>query len=200
MMARTENFKLGCFHGKLNPDNLTSEAKLRNDLFLIGSLRLNITENDVKYIRLIGYEVPLKSGASRVNCLDLLGYDQNHIPYIIELKKDSSTDSINKIIKQVNGYEHMFNDVSYFIEKEFKSKFHWDEFSFNSAPIKIILAHRTYFENKVIDKKNIDDRTYICSFSGLRKISKVDKKGKENITLLDQCGSNGYVNLKIHNK
>ena len=199
---RKENFKLSCFHGKLNPDNLTSEAKLRNDLFLIGSLRLRITKNDVKNIRLIGYEIPLKKSASRVNCLDLLGYDQNHTPYIIELKKDSSRESINEIIEQVNGYEHMFNDVSNFIEKEFKSKFHWDEFSFNSAPIKIILAHRTYFKNKVkvIDKKSIDDRTYICSFSGLRKISKVDKKDKENITLLDQCGSNGYVNLKIHNK
>ena len=198
---RKENFKLSCFHGKLNPDNLTSEAKLRNDLFLIGSLRLHITKNDVKYIRLIGYEIPLQTGASRVNCLDLLGYDQNHTPYIIELKKDSSRESINEIIEQVNGYEYLFNDVSHYIAKEFKSKFHWDKFSFNSVPIKIILAHRTYFYKNPIDKKSIDDRTYICSFSGLRNISKVDKEDdKEKITLLDQCGSKGYVNLTIHNK
>lgn len=194
---RKENFKLGCFHGKLNPENLKSEAKLRNDLYLIGSLKLNISRDNVKDIRLIGYEIPLKlkSGSSRVNCIDLLGYDKNHIPYIIELKIDSSTEPLDKIIRQVNEYEEMFNNVKPYIEKEFTSKFHWCCFSFVSEPVKIILVHRDYYENKSLNKSQIDNRTYICSFSRVKDISK-----NGSITLLEQCGSNGYVNLKIHNR
>lgn len=192
---RKENFKLGCFHGKLNPENLNSEAKLRNDLYLIGSLKLNISREIVKNIRLIGYEIPLKSGSPRVNCIDLIGYDQNHTPYIIELKIDSSNESLDEIIEQVNGYEVMFNVVKSHIENEFKSKFHWADFSFNFSPIKIILVHRAYYENKSFKKLKIDERTYICSFGGVKDISK-----NGNITLLGQCGSKGYVNLKIHNK
>ena len=192
---RKENFKLGCFHGKLNPENLKSEAKLRNDLYLIGSLKLNISRDNVKNIRLIGYEIPLKTGASRVNCIDLLGYDKNHIPYIIELKIGSSSEPLDKIIKQVNEYEKMFNDVKTYIEKEFTSKFHWSYFSFVSEPIKIILVHKDYYKNKSLNNFKIDNRTYICSFSRVKDISK-----NGSITLLEQCGSNGYVNLKIHNK
>ncbi len=155
MNSRTEDFKIGTFHGKLNPENSCSEAKLRNDLYLIGSLILKINENDIKTIRLIGYEIPLKSGASRVNCIDLLGYDQNHTPYIIELKKSSSNESLLEIIDQINEYEILFKDVKSYIEKEFKTKYHWKNFSFSSDLIKIILVHRDFFgeeENKQLKK------------------------------------------------
>ena len=200
---RTKNFKLCCFHGKLNPENLNSEAKLRNDLYLIGSMKLNITKNDIKTIRLIGYEVPLKSGASRVNCIDLLGYDQNYSPYIIELKKSSSTESLSEIINQVNNYETLFNNVKPYIEKEFRKNLHWKTFVFSDSLIKIILVDRDFYgkkENESLKKLKIGDRTFICSFSRVKNISTIDKDGEERVTLLEKCGSKGYVNLRIHNK
>ena len=37
---RTEDFKIGCFHGKLVPEDGSIEATLRNELFLIGMLKM----------------------------------------------------------------------------------------------------------------------------------------------------------------
>ncbi len=38
---REKDFKIGCFHGKLNPNEKSMEPPIRNDLYLIGMLRVN---------------------------------------------------------------------------------------------------------------------------------------------------------------
>ena len=75
LSSRTRDFKIGCFHGKLNPEDGSIEASLRNELFLIGMLRMEITRAESRSIRLLAYELPLQTGRPRGQCIDLLGYD-----------------------------------------------------------------------------------------------------------------------------
>ena len=42
---KIERLKIGCFHGKLNPEDGSIEAKLRNDLYLIGMLKIAVMMN-----------------------------------------------------------------------------------------------------------------------------------------------------------
>jgi hypothetical protein len=196
--ARKKNFKIGCFHGKLNPKDASSEAKLRNDLYLIGMLYLNITRTNVRKIRLIGYEVPLVEGQKRGQCIDLLGYDQEYDPYIIELKKKDSKEDLAKIIKQISKYEEYFQNSKHYIEEEIQNKFHWPDFRFSDEPRKIILTDRSYFKGRAIAeyRSYISSALYICSIAKVKSINDTD----ENLVLLEKLGSKGYVNLKIENR
>ena len=108
MKTRTEDFKIGYVHGKVFAQKGDSEAQLRNELFLIGMLKVEITRKESIDIRLVAYEMPLQTGQSRGQCIDLLGYDQNKKPWIIEVKKKSSGEKIDRIIKQINVYEKIF--------------------------------------------------------------------------------------------
>lgn len=125
---RTENFKLGTFHGKLNPENSNKEAKLRNALYLIGNLYLPITNSDGKKIRIIGYEVPLEYLGKRI---DLLGYDDKMNPWVVELKSDTSAEPIDEIVDQVTEYSKILSSLIPQIKKEFFDRF------FHCCPLKI---------------------------------------------------------------
>ena len=172
--SRTEDFKIGCFHGKLVPEDESIEATLRNELFLIGMLKMEIARAESKDIRLVAYEMPLETGKSRGRCIDLLGYDQNKKPWIIELKKKSSPDSIEQIIKQINDYENMFQKIREYVEDEIRKKFHWNEFKFSEGTGKILLAGREFFQGKSLDSyKPLG--IYCCSFS---RIQDEIKEGK----------------------
>ena len=46
----------------------------------------------------ISYEIPLGHRGDR---LDLLGYDEDHNPYLIELKKDSTNEDLSQIMKKM---------------------------------------------------------------------------------------------------
>ena len=68
------------------------------DETLVGSLTLDYGGMGKINIRLVGYEVPLTTGQSRGYCMDLLGYDKEFNPYIIELKTSITSDTIDKVI------------------------------------------------------------------------------------------------------
>jgi hypothetical protein len=192
MATREKDFKIGSFHGKLLPEDRSGEAKLRNDLYLVGMLRINLTRTMNTNIRLIGYEIPLGRKGER---MDLIGYDEDHHQYIIELKKDNTNQDINQIMQQIDRYERQFNDIKNAIRDEIRAKFHWPDFEFTGQVKKMILAHRDYYKGKSPkDYKSAD--VYICSFARLNDIYDADG----NVTVLDKRGSKGYVGLKIENR
>jgi len=190
---RKKDFKIGCFHGKLIPEYGSIEATLRNELFLIGMLKIEITRTESKNIRLVAYEMPLQTGKARGQCIDLLGYDQNKVPWIIELKKSESNEDLSQIIQQICRYEVLFQEVRNNIEQEIQEKYHWGEFSFSEDTQKMILAHRRFFQD--VSPENYKSLgIYYCSFSDIR----ADKE--QEISLLERFGSKGFVRLKIENR
>jgi len=192
MKARDRDFKIGSFHGKILPEDWNSEAKLRNDLYLVGMLWINIARTENVKIRLIGYEIPLGRRGDR---LDLFGYDENHNPYLIELKKDNTNEDLKQVMDQLCRYERQFSDIKRAIRNEIREKFHWPEFEFTDQVKKIILAHREFYKGKSPkDYKSTD--VYICSFARLNNICDADG----NVNILDKRGSKGFISLKIENK
>jgi len=190
---RLKNFKVGCFHGKLNPEDGSIEAQMRNDLYLIGMLKMAVTRSESINIRLLAYELPLQTGKQRGRCIDLLGYDQNKVPWIIELKKADSNERLNQVIKQILEYEKLFRGVRNSIEHEIQRKYHWNEFKFSENTQKMILAHRTFFQDaSLTNYKTLG--VYCCSFSNIRT------KSEQGISLLERFGSKGFVGLKIENR
>jgi len=190
---RPKDFKIGCFHGKCNPEDGSIEAKLRNELFLIGMLKMAITRSESINIRLVGYEMPLQTGQARGRSIDLLGYDQNKVPWIIELKKADSSEKLNQVLKQIRDYEDLFREVKNSIEHEIQEKYHWSEFRFSGSTQKMILAHRGFYKSASL--KNYKDLgVYCCSFSAIRANS------EHEISLLENFGSKGFVSVKIENR
>ena len=192
MTARKKDFKIGCFHGKILPGDQSSEAKLRNDLYLVGMLSINIARAENIKIRLIGYEIPFGHRGDR---LDLLGYDEDYNPYLIELKKDNTNEDLNQVMDQVRRYEEQFKDVKKAIRNEFRKKFHWPNFEFSNKVKKMILAHREFYTGKSPKKFKSTD-IYLCSFARVNDIYNTDG----NVIILDKRGSKGFVSLKIENK
>ncbi|MCD4817925.1 MAG: hypothetical protein K8S23_04475 [Candidatus Cloacimonetes bacterium] len=192
MDTRKANFKIGTFHGKLNPIKSDSEAKLRNDLYLIGSLTLERPRRGSNInIRIIGYEMPLVNEKKRGEAIDLFGYDKEHKPYIIELKKANTNEKIEEIIEQIDKYENLLQNSLKYIEKEIQEKYHWNDFKFTEGIQKVILIERSYFKNND-PKRYKDEDIYICSFSRIPT--------NDNLQLLKSRASEGNVNLKIENK
>jgi hypothetical protein len=187
--TRLKDFKIGCFHGKINPEDGSIEAKLRNELYLIGMLKIAVTRSESIDIRLVAYELPLQTGKLRGRCIDLLGYDQNKVPWIIELKKADSNEKLNQVIEQVLEYADLFRGVRNSIEHEIQKKYHWNEYRFSENTQKMILAHRSFFQN-TWPKNHETLGIYCCSFSHTLA---------EN-SLLEKFGSKGFVRLKIENR
>ena len=190
---RKKDFKIGCVHGKLDPDDRSTEAILRTQLFLIGMLRVEITRNQSIDIRIVAYEMPLETGQSRGQCIDLLGYDQNKRPWIVELKKTTSKESIGQIIEQINRYESLFQEIRGYVQDEIRNKFHWNDFTFSGETGRIILAGRDFFQGENLESYESLD-IYCCSFS---RIQDEIRDGK--VSLLEK-NRHGITNLRIHNK
>jgi hypothetical protein len=190
--VRESNFKIGCFHGKLDPKN-GSEAKIRNDIYLTGMVEIRQTNKTSILIRLVAFEMPLTKIHKRNKCIDLLGYDKNFKPYIVELKKPKSPESVDKIIRQIDGYAERFDECCHYVEKEIRKRYLWNDFKFSTERVgKIFLASRQFFEDKhfeSFEKIGI----FACSFSKI-------KENFDNLDILSKCGSKGVVGLKIHNK
>ena len=191
--TRLKDFKIGCFHGKLSPEDGSIEAKLRNDLYLIGMLKMAVTRSESINIRLLAYELPLQTGKQRGRCIDLLGYDQNKVPWIIELKKADSNEKLNQVIEQILEYADLFRGVRDSIEHEIQTRYHWNEFRFSENTQKMILAYRKFFQGT--SPKNYKTLgVYCCSFSHVRD------ENEQGISLLEKFGSKGFVGLKIENR
>lgn len=192
MDKRESNFKIGTFHGTLNPEKGSKEAKLRNALYLIGNLYLPITKENGAKIRIIGYEIPIESRGKRI---DIIGYDEDLNPWIIELKADNSPEKIGQIINQVNGYSDILPSLLEGIKTEFFDKF-FVKLNLTENIQKMILAPREFFSKQEKESFPSLNEMYLCSIA---KISEVfDSEG--NLTLDSKLNQFDELNLKIENR
>ena len=188
MKGREKNFKIARFHGKLTPREGSKEAKLRNSLYLIGNLRIPLTQNEVIRIRLIGYEIPIGIRGRRI---DLIGYDTEKNPCIIELKAATSPEKISQIINQIEGYAQQLPLLLSSIENEFNTKFFLN-LNLTRNIRRIILAPREYFSKQERnDYLNVKD-IFVCSIGLIRKNNlmisdNLDKYETITLTVLNKC-------------
>lgn len=147
---RTDDFKLGTFHGKIIPgikwdykDTDTPENLLRNLIFFKGNLIIDDSRTSKLYLRVFAYEFPL--GYNRDECVDLLAYDKEKNLFLIELKEKNNKQTLKEIISQVDRYLTSFNiKLLKNIEDEFKRVF-LINIQFKNVKA-IILAEKEFFE------------------------------------------------------
>jgi hypothetical protein len=144
MIPRNEKFRLFTMHGVVQPP-IGCEERIRNGLFMAGSLNLVLTRKGIRKIRLAAYEMPLSKNTTSGNRVDLFGFDQEHNPYIIELKTGDAKDKIPEAIEQINRYELMLNPILNDVEKAIKEQLFLEEFKLSSQVKKIILAPADYY-------------------------------------------------------
>lgn len=180
--SRSEDYKLLRIHGKVMPQKDNYEAKLRNDLFLVGSLKI-ITGGNEKYrmVKLFGYEVPLYKNQPRNRCIDLLGYDKDHNLYIIELKINLNCKP-EDVSNQLNEYYEAVNKLKDNIAEEIKNILLLQEFKFSSRTIKLALIPKDFPNNN-----NWDNDILVCSIEGRTKTD----------NLAENRGTIGFVSLDI---
>lgn len=183
---RTENFKLGQVHGVV-PKESSREAQVRNYLYGVGNLISHKKSTDRLKIRLVGYEVPIwNRGNKRDECIDLIGYDQNYKPWLIELKKAKSKESLDEALAQISRYaEHFEEGIRGHVEREIGERFLWSAFRFSPGLGKMILADRKFFKDNGKTSNSHPDVT-IASFAWI-----TNEK-----TLLSK-NANGEIQLKI---
>ena len=143
MRYRHDDFKLGVLHGKVNPQKDDSEAKIQRNVFLSQVIRIRRANDESKntVIRLFAYEMPL--GYSRDLCVDLVGYDAERNIYLIELKKGSSSENLDKVIYQINNYGKIVKKIKRLIEIDFKNTF-YIPIKFKNIK-KLIIAPREFY-------------------------------------------------------
>ncbi len=162
-MLRRENFRFGCFHGKPVAEKIESEANIQRVLFLNKQLRIVRSKTNISMINLFGYEIPLEQGNSRGKCVDLMGYDKEYNLFLIELKKDKTSEKMSKIIEQINGYADSVKVIREAIEAEFEKTFFF-KIKFSLMIKKVILAPREFY--KLRSKKELTDATIEYAFIG----------------------------------
>lgn len=169
MKSRNANFKIGCFHGKVTTEKSDSEAQLRNDLFMIGMVGIQETRSKTIMIRLVAYEMPLEEGKKRGCCVDLFGYDVQHMPWLIELKGGDSTEKLPDVIQQIEDYKTCFEKVRPHVEDEIRQKYHWADFRFGDGLGRIILASKEFWNRQRKDSE-LPPSIYCCSFYGKNEV------------------------------
>ena len=180
---RKSDFKLGSIHGK-NPTDKCREAQLRNYLFGAGNLVIVKSADNKIAIRLVGYEIPIWArGKSRDECIDLLGYDDTHRPWVIELKQASSSEKLVEVIDQVNRYAKAFDEgIRDAVQCELRQRFLWPDFQFTAEACKMILAHRSFFSKQKEDHVAGDD-ILLCSFARYEDESSLLSGPRTNVLL-----------------
>ncbi|MFA5118804.1 MAG: hypothetical protein WC695_08155 [Candidatus Omnitrophota bacterium] len=164
---RKRDFKLGQIHGRLQAENDKSEAQIQRTVFLSQKLKIWRKRNEATTVRIFGYEVPLKTGCTRGECIDLIGYDKDYNLYLIELKKKESQERIPDIIEQLNGYENSIKQILPYIKEEFKNEY-FLPINFEAVK-KIILAPREFYETR---KKDLIPGSIEYAYFGDRDINK----------------------------
>ena len=188
MKPREEKYSLLNINRKDQPTG-GSDARIRNDLYMIGAIKLNFSNTKSTEVRLIGYEIPLVGDQRRGNCIDLIGYDAEYNPYIIELKRAESEEKLTKVISQINEYAQKITPLLGQIEGELQDKLFLKSFNLKRKIQKIILAPREYYEkNPAFDRIGSD--ILFCSFSGIRNTN----------NLVEKRVGLGYVEIMIYNK
>lgn len=141
---RERDFRFGCIHGKIEASKNKSEAAIQRKVFSSPGIEINWPGREKERIRLFGYEIPLSTGAHRGDCVDLMGYNNKHELYIIELKKKDSREKLNDINNQIREYASKVEASLFDIEQDFKDVFLFD-IKFETIK-KLILAPREFFE------------------------------------------------------
>jgi hypothetical protein len=152
---RFKDYKLGCLHGKLHAEDEKSEAHIQRTVFLSQRIRVWRKRDLAPIIRIFAYEIPLEN-YRRGRCIDLMGYDEKHNLYIIELKKKESNEKVDKVIRQINNYADSVCEILPHIEKEFEAAFFFP-IKFSSIK-KMIIAPREFYEgqNHLLTDNTID--------------------------------------------
>lgn len=164
---REKDFKLGCFHGKLKADQQQSEAHIQRIVYLSQRICITRSRTNKIIVRLIGYEIPLTKNRTRGNCVDIMGYDEEHNLYVIELKKGESNERIEDVNRQVNAYAEAVKEIQGDIEKEFEGTFFFPiEFT---AIKKMIIAPRGFYKGKSV--KSCGDIEYGYFVQNINRIS-----------------------------
>ncbi len=176
---RKRDFKLGQLHGRLQAVSNKSEAHIQRTVFLSQRIKIWKKRNETTVVRIFGYEMPLKTGCTRGECIDLIGYDKNHNLYLIELKKKESQERIADIVEQLNGYEDSVRRILPHIEDEFQSEY-FVPVSFGTVK-KIILAPREFYEGR---KKDLVPGSIEYAYFGDRDINKREPGEIINIHLV----------------
>ena len=143
---RQGEFKLGQLHGKFLKEDNRSEAHIRQTIFLSQRLKLWRAKSEPLVIRIFGYEIPLKKDCKRGECVDLMGYDGEQNLYLIELKKEKSSEKLEKIATQIDKYKDAVEEIRSAIEKDFEREFFF-RISFKEIK-KLVLAPRKFYKEK----------------------------------------------------
>ena len=181
---REGEFKLGQLHGKVLNEENKSEAHIRQTIFLSQRLKLWRAKGETLVIRIFGYEIPLKTGCKRGECVDLMGYDKEQNLYLIELKKEKSSEKLGEIATQIDKYKDAVEEIRSAIEKEFEKEFF---FCVRFKEIKkIVLAPRHFYKGKVLIDKDTIEYTYFRDSD----IDHHDLKNAINIHLVEKMKCN----------
>jgi len=181
---RDNDYKLLRMHGKVTPKYDHYEAKLRNDLFMVGSLHIMTGKKDFERIRLVGYELPLYH--NRDECIDLLGYDKNHNLYVIELKINNKM-TPKEISDQLNRYAEKVKDLTGLLAEEIKDTLFLKEFSFSDRIYKLALVPSDYHGPEGSNVSQWQEDVIVCSIKWNTNLS----------NLVENRGNAGYVTLDI---
>ena len=176
---RKSDFKLGQLHGRLQAASSKSEARIQRTVFLSQKLKIWRKRNEATVVRIFGYEMPLKTGCTRGECIDLVGYDKDYSLYLIELKKKESQEKIADIIEQLNGYETSVKQILSNIEEEFENEYFLPVHF--GALKKIILAPREFYEKR---KKDLAPGSIEYAYFGDRDINKREPGEVINVHLV----------------
>ncbi|MBN2437345.1 MAG: hypothetical protein JXL20_01965 [Deltaproteobacteria bacterium] len=190
---RQAGFRIGTVHGRLSAQKQDSEAQLRNELYLIGMLKIEMTQQTSTDIRLVAYEMPLEAGQPRGSCIDLFGYDQDHNPWLIELKASDSNENMADIVEQINRYARSFESIKAAVQAEVCARYHWNGFHFGKETHHMILAGREFWVRRS-GTIQWPEKIYCCSFARIQS-----ECNEERVVLLEK-NTSGWVGLKIENR
>ncbi len=187
---RKQDFKLGQIHGRLQAENNKSEAQIQRAVFLSQKINLFVSRGHTIQIRLFGYEIPLQSNASRGRCVDLMGYDEKHNLYLIELKDENSREKTDKIEKQITDYEIMLRQRLIDIQKDFKREFFLPIIFGRKKIYRIILAPKQFFNpHRMKEIKRLRNEDIIYADFGGRDIYGHEPGKPVSIHLKNKCKS-----------
>jgi len=153
---RRKGFRLGTWHGKI-PTDLKSEYAIQRALYLHGVCLVPHRDPQTHiHLRPIGYEMPLYR-ASRDKSVDVVAYDRQHNIYLIEVKQAQNSQRLAEVIKQVNDYAGIFEQIKKYVQAEFNEQFHVSvEFK---RIVKLIVAPRKFY-------KKDENLKFLASFHG----------------------------------
>lgn len=194
---RKKGFRIGVYRTKQNSVEDNREYRIQRDIYQIGKLQLQFSLKDQRDIRIFAYEVPIFTGAKRVECIDLLGYDFKRNLYIIEMKRADNREKLSKVIEQINQYHGVVKEIKEHIAKETREAFLLDDsFIFNNV-YKMILAPRKYY-NSAENKETIKLHTNANEMPLFWYLGNIPDGNEQK--LLENNKGKGFIRISINKK